>query len=92
MEINKGDVYQIKPSMGFLGIDRGKVKVIRIARYENVCEEYVDPEVLVESDPELINADWIVYCYTEKNPKEILKDCFCLDKETFVYHIGNPKV
>lgn len=78
--IEKGKVYEIAPSDGFLGIEPGKVKVIRIAEYEDVCEEYADPESLVEVDPELRGANWIVYKYENG-------EAFCLDEETFEEHI-----
>lgn len=88
----KGQKYEIKPSMGFCDIQRGEVEIIRVAKYEDVADEYADPEVIVEQfDPKAKHRDWIVYKYTDKNPKGIRYERFCLDNETFEYHIGNPR-
>jgi len=83
-EFKKGQRYAIAPSDGFLGIEEGIVQVIRIADYEDVCEEYADPEAIVDGFPELKLSNWIVYKYINGNQKG---ERYCLDEETFADHV-----
>ena len=84
-KIERGDVYFIQPSEGFAGLEQGKVTIIRIATYEDVKDEYVDPEYLVNDHPELEHAEWIVFKYENADRKD--SPFACLDKENFVDHI-----
>lgn len=85
MKLKVGQKFNIVPSDGFLGICRGEVEILRIDKFENVRREYVDPEELVNCDPSLKKAKWIVYKYT-KPTCEDMYDPYCLDEDTFKYH------
>lgn len=86
MKIKKGMKFNIEPSDGFLGITPGEVSVVRIAKYEDVYEEYVDPEHLVEVDSSLKKANWVVYRYVNPTTPD-MHEGYCLDEATFKEHV-----
>lgn len=59
---------------------------MRIANYEDVCEEYADPKHLVEADEGLKKVKWIVYKYTKPINRD-MQELYCLDEETFKEHL-----
>lgn len=81
--LKRGQIFHIVPSDGFLGIAEGDVRIVRISGYEDVVEEYADPEVIVESDISAKYGNWIVYKYLNGTDRYMF---YCLDEDTFKYH------
>jgi len=63
--VKRGQKFYIEPSDGWCGIVSGEVQIVRISTYEDVVEEYADPEAIVELDPSAKDERWIVYKYTK---------------------------
>ena len=83
--IEVGRVFNISPSEGMQGIERGLIKVIAMEEYEDAIA--TDPywEDLAGEDPSLFHTSWVRYSYV--HPTQDTNDSYTLPIDMFAEHI-----
>lgn len=64
-KVKIGQIVQIHPSMAFLGIEDGVIKVLDFVTWDEL-PPYIDKEVYAEDAEHIREEVWVKYTYTEK--------------------------
>jgi len=84
--VERGQKFYIEPSDGFCDISSGEVQIVRISSYEDVVEEYADPEYIAQDDPSAKEERWIVYKYTKPHDEDTYAK-YALNESLFLDHV-----
>lgn len=64
-KVKIGQTLRIHPSMGFLGIEEGVIKVLDFVPW-NELPNYIDKEAYADGNEYIEKEVWVKYTYTEK--------------------------